>query len=145
MKRRILIPFGIAGILILAVPLYVLMRPVVTSDPPITRARFDGINAGSSLAEIETLLGRPGNRASNAVIVWAPQDGTLISAQISGTPHVRFFPDAHADAGYELVWMDESGLIAGHFGKDDRLQEKYFSTVFNPGGPSFFKWIATRF
>ncbi|MBC7967509.1 MAG: hypothetical protein H7Z17_16465 [Fuerstia sp.] len=112
--------------------------------PKLTRSSFETIKSGSTLSEITSLLGPPRMRVAKKYVVWVPQEGTLVSAFVSGKEDLQYFPDANKATGYQMVWLDESGLIAGYFGPDDRLQDKYHSTVFVPEGPSLTDWIKTR-
>ncbi len=93
------------------------------------------LKAGMDQSEIENLIGRPGNKLRRRAILWDPQkNGGPISAQVSPGPlALDFFPTAKIE-GQQAVWLTRTGLIAVYFGEDDKLQDKYFSTV-HPVGP----------
>jgi len=64
------------------------------------------------------------------VIVWVRRQGKRVSAECNqGSPPPCVLSEAPDD---EAVWVSEEGLIAVRFGADDRLREKYFSTVHGP-------------
>ena len=144
MQRSIPIALGGVGILLTCALLVRIARLASVHEPKFTQASFDSIKPGCTLDEIEGRLGQSGVRVTQRCVVWIPKDGTLVSAFIAGNEDLLCFPDADPAAGHQLVWLDESGLIAGYFGTDDRLQDKYYSTVFVPEGPSFIDWIKSR-
>ncbi len=101
----------------------------------LTQADFNLLKAGMVQSEIENLIGRPGNKLRRRAILWDPQkNGGPISAEVSpGSLALDFFPTAKIE-GQQAVWLTRTGLIAVYFGEDDKLQDKYFSTV-HPVGP----------
>jgi hypothetical protein len=116
----------------------------------IDREHFEALQQGMPRHEIERMLGAPRNECSDTVTIWLPQDnGKVISADIDpGPPVLRFFPRADAaQGGRELVWVGKSGLIAVRM-VDDRMQEKYFSTVHAPDtslSTLVISWLSSRF
>ena len=142
MKKRLRVGLALSAAIVLVaiVVLFVCQKPYL-----ITQEQYDLIVVGMTQADLEKLLGGPpANVCNNRVIVWEPQaDGKPISAEIPrGATTARLFHDT--DDGLQVVWLDDTGLIAAYFGEDGRLQKKYFSTVHVMGPPSTIDWFRTR-
>jgi hypothetical protein len=113
----------------------------------IHREHFEALREGMTRAEVERLLGGPArNECSDPADVWVPRPGGKArSAEVvPGPVTVRFFPEAAVGAA-EAVWVGRSGLIAARFGGDDRLVEKYFSTVHPRERPTLAGALARSF
>jgi hypothetical protein len=137
----------------------------------VTQAQFDLLRPGMTRPEVENLLrGPPRDVTRYGATVWIPYaDGKPRSAFTGpGTPDLGFFVSEHfrdrppnevtpkkaaefsyfpgttAEQGRQAVWMSETGLIAVHFGRDGRLQQKYFSTVDVTRPPTLMDWFESR-
>jgi hypothetical protein len=137
----------------------------------ISQAEFERLRPGMTQTEVEGVLyGPPRNETKFDAIIWAPhEDGKRRSAFVGpGTPSIEFlvaeshrdrppnevarkkaqelsyFPGKTPEQGHQAVWMTETGLIAVYFGKDGRLQQKYFSDVDVSRPPNLIDWFASR-
>jgi hypothetical protein len=141
MRRRTLVVilastagFMVVGLLALA---------FFTGASPIDREHFDFLAVGAPRAEAERILGGAPRNECGDVDVWVRRDGRIVSAELPvGLVVLRFFPDAGPEAR-EVVWVGESGLIALLIGPDDRVQDKYFSTVNTIDRPTILS-VCTR-
>jgi hypothetical protein len=102
MPRRLLAPLVIS----LAVLALVAARPLLfpPTNPRLTRVNFDRIKEGMKLADIEAILGPPGDYRTG------PVDKDL---QID-TVHLSSGPWSHAwfgDKAIILTWIDEDGTV----------------------------------
>jgi hypothetical protein len=104
---------------------------LLTRGTRLDPEHFDLIHEGMTRTEVEDVLGGPPrNECPDRVIVWVPRDGKRVSAELKPGPVTeRFFPD---EDGEEAVWVGRACLIAGRFGDDGRLKEKYVSDVIGP-------------
>jgi hypothetical protein len=137
----------------------------------VTEAQFKLLRPGMTQSEVENVLrGPPRDVTEYGAVVLIPHaDGKLRSAFISpGSAGVGFFVSEHfrdrppnevtpkkaaefsyfpgttADPGRQAVWTSETGLIAVYFGRDGRLQQKYFSTVDVTRPPTVTDWFQSR-
>jgi hypothetical protein len=133
----------------------------------VMQADFNLLKPGMTQPEVEHLLhGPPRNNLKYPGIAWIPQpDGKLLSGEVGPwfrNPTVVFrgnrplndvaqkpreyayFPGTTAEPGHQTVWITEAGLIAVYFGRDGRLQRKYFSTVAVARPPTALDWFASR-
>lgn len=109
MKRR-LVWVGIAVCLALAVCLsaWLLSRP-----HPVNRANFQRIQVGMTLAEVEDILGPPGDHAG---VIY------LSRCRLSG----RWPESERDDQGAGFEWMSNEGEIAIWFDEDRRVAKTRF-------------------
>ena len=135
----------------------------------VTRDDFERLEPGMARAEVERLLhGPPRNDLRYSSIIWLPQAaGKPISQRIDpvspavelfvheerpknspqpvrNTSALDFFPQETAKNVHQAVWITRTGLIAVDFGPDDRLRQKYSSTVHESVPPSLINWPASR-
>jgi hypothetical protein len=165
-SRRVLVWGSLAILALIGV-----VCAVLPGSRGVTEAQFKLLRPGMTQADVENLLyGRPRDDLAYSAIVWAPNlDGRKRSALISpGAPgvgyfvseHFRdrppnearpktapefwFFPGTTPEQGRQAVWSTETGLIAVYFGRDGRLEQKYFSTVDVTRPPTMLDWLASR-
>lgn len=131
MKRLVIALVFLTSLVLVGLPIAFLLL----STSRVDRERFEAIREGMSQPEVERLLGGPRNECREPVIVWAPREGKVMSAEIApGELGGPYFPDAGQDEK-ELVWVGYGGLIAARLGNDGRVRDKYFSEVHSPGRP----------
>src|SRR5689334_11291211 len=127
MRRRLLA--ALAGLVCLAFA-GLLVLWLYPRHSRLDREHFDAVRVGMSRAEVERILGGSArNECRGPADVWVRRGGMLQSAGLDpGAPAVRFFEDAAEDEE-EAVWVGKAALLAGRFGADGRLREKYVSDV----------------
>jgi hypothetical protein len=129
MRRRLRLVLVLSICLIVAA---VVALFLLTRGSRIDREHFEALRVGMTREEVQQVLGGPArNECPGQVSVWVRHGDGLQSASLDpGALAVRFFPDFDAaEGGEEAAWLGEAGLIAVRFGKDGRVQDRYFSDV----------------
>ena len=110
----------------------------------LTRTHFNLLKTGMEQSEVEKLYGPPRNEVQRAIVWVRQEDGRQVSTEIPpGSLKIDFFRDAK-NKGHQAVWLTKTGLVAVNFGKDGKLQHKYFSTVHVLGPPLVLDWLAIQ-
>jgi hypothetical protein len=106
----------------------------------IDRASFDQISQGMSLQEVQSLLRcPPGKYCSSSALV----EFKLPDRSVGGVPVDDVFCEASLGA-QTVFWAGDHGVILVILDADDKVEEKYFATMYAEGLlTKARKWLAS--